>query len=152
MSAATLEDRRVGYDIALIGAGAKGGAIGTRLIEMGHRLHVFDRARDRVEAMVGLGTVAAGSAAEAAGAAEFVVLSLNTAQVVESAVFGTGGVAEGTRDGTLSIDMSSIDPTATRTLAERSTARGLAWVDSPLSGGPPKALIGELTLMAGGSP
>jgi 2-hydroxy-3-oxopropionate reductase len=70
---------------------------------------------------------------------------------VERAVFGPEGAAEGARAGTLVIDMSSIDPPATRDLAEKAVAAGLRWVDSPLSGGAPKALTGELTLMLGGN-
>jgi 2-hydroxy-3-oxopropionate reductase len=50
----------------------------------------------------------------------------------------------------LIIDMSSIDPDATKALAGEAAEKGLRWVDSPLSGGAPKALIGQLTLMAGG--
>ena len=46
--------------------------------------------------------------------------------------------------------MSSIEPDATRKLAATASEKGLSWVDSPLSGGAPKALIGELTLMLGG--
>jgi 2-hydroxy-3-oxopropionate reductase len=59
-------------------------------------------------------------------------------------------VAEGAAAGTLVIDMSSIDPGATRALAAEAAERGLAWVDSPLSGGIPKVATGELTLMQGG--
>ncbi len=65
-------------------------------------------------------------------------------------MFGEAGVAEGAKPGTIIIDMSSIDPVATRQLSQDATEKGLRWVDSPLSGGAPKALIGELTLMAGG--
>ncbi|TIU66605.1 MAG: NAD(P)-dependent oxidoreductase, partial [Mesorhizobium sp.] len=75
---------------------------------------------------------------------------LNSAAIVRRAVFGDAGVAAGARPGTLIIDMSSIDPDATRQLAADASDKGLRWVDSPLSGGAPKALIGELTLMAGG--
>ncbi|MDE3081348.1 MAG: NAD(P)-dependent oxidoreductase [Paracoccaceae bacterium] len=56
----------------------------------------------------------------------------------------------GSAEGTLIIDMSSIDPAATRDLADEAAARGLRWVDSPLSGGAPKAALGQLTLMQGG--
>ena len=136
--------------VALIGAGAMGGAIGTRLVETGNRLAVFDLDPEKVAALTAKGAVAAASAADAASQAEFVITSLNSAKIVEAAAFGPGGIAEGAAPGTLIIDMSSIDPDATRELAERAKAAGLAWVDSPLSGGAPKALIGELTLMAGG--
>jgi 2-hydroxy-3-oxopropionate reductase len=137
--------------VALIGAGAMGGAIGARLAQSGTTLRVYDRSPDKVAELVALGAVAATSAAEAAYGAEAVILSLNSPAIVRTAVFGAQGVADGAAPGTLIIDMSSIDPAATRQLAEDASARGLRWVDSPLSGGAPKAAIGQLTLMQGGS-
>ena len=138
-------------NVALIGAGAMGGAIGTRLLETGNRLCVFDLDKEKVDALVEKGAVAALSAADAAWQSDFVITSLNSARIVDIAVFGDNGVAAGAKDGTLVIDMSSIDPEATKVLAETASASGIRWVDSPLSGGAPKALIGELTLMAGGT-
>ncbi|MDG4903451.1 MAG: NAD(P)-dependent oxidoreductase [Mesorhizobium sp.] len=137
--------------VALIGAGAMGGAIGDRLLATGNRLFVFDLDTTKVETLVAKGASAAASAAAAAAAADFVILSLNSAAIVRRAVFGDGGVAAGAKPGTLIIDMSSIDPDATRQLAADAGERSLRWVDSPLSGGAPKALVGELTLMAGGA-
>ncbi|MEL6573644.1 MAG: NAD(P)-dependent oxidoreductase [Pseudomonadota bacterium] len=136
--------------IALIGAGAMGGAIGTRLLETGNALRVFDLDTKKVADLVAKGAIAASSAAEAAYGADFVIVSLNSSKIVEIAAFGENGVAEGATAGTVIIDMSSIEPDATESFAARAKERGLAWVDSPLSGGAPKALIGELTLMAGG--
>ncbi|RFB79834.1 NAD(P)-dependent oxidoreductase [Methylovirgula sp. 4M-Z18] len=136
--------------VALIGAGAMGGAIGERIVATGHRLTVFDLDQAKVDVLVAKGAQAAPSAADAAAQSDFVILSLNAAKIVRLAVFGEKGVAAGAARGTLIIDMSSIDPTSTRALAEEASAAGLRWVDSPLSGGAPKALTGELTLMAGG--
>jgi len=138
--------------IALIGCGAMGGAIGARLVATGTPLTVFDLDPVKVAALTDLGANAAASAADAAREAEAVILSLNAARIVRAAVFGPAGVAEGAAPGTLVIDMSSIDPEATKALAADAAARGLAWVDSPLSGGIPKAATGELTLMQGGAP
>jgi 2-hydroxy-3-oxopropionate reductase len=137
--------------IALIGAGAMGGAIGTRFLDAGNSLHVFDLDTEKVEALVNKGAVAASSAAQAASEADFVITSLNSSKIVGIAVFGENGIADGARPGTVIIDMSSIDPNATKEFAARAQERGLDWVDAPLSGGAPKALIGELTLMLGGS-
>lgn len=137
--------------VALIGAGAMGGAIGTRLAQSGTSLRVYDRDPEKVAALVAVGATAAVSAADAARSAEAVILSLNSAAIVSIAVFGAGGVAEGSDPGTLIIDMSSIDPAATRQLAEDAAGHGLRWVDSPLSGGAPKAAVGQLTLMQGGN-
>lgn len=141
----------MGEKIALIGAGAMGGAIGTRLLETGNALRVFDLDAEKVAELVKKGAVAAASAAEAATGADYVITSLNASRIVEIAAFGENGVADGAAPGTVIIDMSSIEPDATRRFAEMAAARGLAWVDSPLSGGAPKALIGELTLMLGGA-
>lgn len=138
--------------VALIGAGAMGGAIGARLVATGTALRVFDLDPVKVAALVDLGAVAAPSAAEAARGARAVILSLNAPRIVRAAVFGAGGVAEGASPGTLVIDMSSIDPEATKALAVEALENGLRWVDSPLSGGIPKAATGELTLMQGGEP
>ena len=139
------------FKIALIGAGAMGGAIGARLVETGNSVTVFDLDPEKVAALVGVGAHPADSGAAAAAASDYVITSLNSPRIVERAVFGAGGVAEGARSGTLIIDMSSIDPGATRDLAQKAAERGLRWVDSPLSGGAPKALIGGLTLMLGGT-
>lgn len=136
--------------IALIGAGAMGGAIGARLVATGTDLIVYDRDPEKMAALVARGASAASSAAYAASEAKAAILSLNSAAIVRAAVFGPQGVAEGARPGTLIIDMSSIDPETTKALSAECAVRGLRWVDSPLSGGIPKAAIGQLTLMQGG--
>ena len=140
----------MGLNIGLIGAGAMGNAIGTRLLEMGQTLTVYDRNRWKVDALVEKGARAADNPAGVGAASDYVITSLNSAQAVEAVVFSDGGVAEAARRGTLIIDMSSIDPPSTRMLSEMARSDGLRWVDSPLSGGAPKALTGQLTLMAGG--
>lgn len=137
--------------VALIGAGAMGGAIGTRFLETGNTLQVFDLDAEKVGALVAKGAVAAPSAAQAASEADFVITSLNSSKIVGIAAFGENGVAEGAKPETIIIDMSSIEPSATTAFAAKAEERGLAWVDAPLSGGAPKALIGELTLMLGGA-
>lgn len=137
--------------VGLIGAGAMGGAIGSRLIQTGNRLAVFDLDASRVDTLVRIGATAAASAAAVAATSDYVILSLNSAAIVRAAVFGKDGVASGAQPGTVVIDMSSIDPEATKALASDASAAGLRWVDSPLSGGAPKAATGELTLMLGGA-
>ncbi len=137
--------------VGLIGAGAMGGAIGARLLETGHQLTVFDLDAEKVAELVAIGAKAATSAAEVGSASNYVITSLNSSRIVEIAAFGEAGIADGAASGTVIIDMSSIAPDATRDMAQKASEKGLAWVDSPLSGGAPKALIGELTLMAGGT-
>lgn len=136
--------------VALIGCGVMGNAIGTRLLDAGHTLVVFDLDAEKAGKLVALGATGSISAAEAASRADAVILSLNNAAIVREAVFGATGVARGAARGAVIVDMSSIDPIATRTLHADAADLGLRWVDAPLSGGAPKALKGQLTVMAGG--
>lgn len=140
-------------NVAVIGAGIMGSAIAQRLIDVGYRLHVFDIDPARVGLLQEKGAAGHASAAGATAAASFVILSLNRADIVEQVVFGPDGVASAGASERLLIDMSSIDPGATRRMAERLKREcGMGWLDCPLSGGVPGALAGQLTVMAGGHP
>ncbi len=138
-------------NIAVIGAGIMGSAIATRLVATGNVVHVFDLDPAKVAALVDKGARPTASVAAATAASDFVILSLNHADIVRAVVFGDAGVASATSSEKLLIDMSSIDPVATAAMAARLVAEtGMHWVDCPLSGGVPGALAGRLTVMAGG--
>ena len=139
--------------VAVIGVGIMGSAIARRLLECGHDVSVFDPDTAKVAALEAHGAKVAGSAQAAAAASDFVITSLNAAATVERAIFGEAGIASAPADAQrLLIDMSSIDPPSTRRLAQALRERtGMGFVDAPLSGGAPKALLGQLTVMAGGS-
>ena len=139
--------------IAVIGAGIMGTAIATRLLQCGHAVHVFDIDASKVSTLVEKGAQSSASPAAATLASDFVILSLNHADIVRKAVFGVGGISETADSSKLLIDMSSIDPAATAEMAAQLRLQsGVAWVDCPLSGGVPGALSGKLTIMAGGEP
>lgn len=138
--------------VAVIGAGVMGSAIGSRLLDEGCRLSFFDPATDSGGELLDKGARRARSPADAAADASFVITSLNSARIVEAAVFAESGVSEVGSPDKLLVDMSSIDPGATREMAARLTAAcGMGWVDAPLSGGAPAAREGKLTLMIGGA-
>ena len=138
-------------NVAVIGAGIMGTAIATRLLETGNSVRVFDLDADKVARLVEKGATAAESPATATAESNFVILSLNHANIVRSVVFGEGGVVQAASAGKTLIDMSSIDPSETAKMAEKlASETGMKWVDCPLSGGAPRALTGELTIVAGG--
>lgn len=138
--------------IAVIGAGLMGSAIATRLLECGAKVTIFDLDDVKVAALVAKGAHAATGIAAATSATDFVILSLNHANIVRSVVFGNDGVSSAGNASKLLIDMSSIDPKDTADMARQlRNQTGMAWVDCPLSGGVPGALGGRLTIMAGGS-
>ena len=138
--------------VAVIGVGVMGSAIAGRLLDTEMAVALFDPSPEKLAALANRGARIAGSAAEAARDAAFVVTSLNSADVVERAVFGDAGVAEVASSASLLVDMSSIDAGRTAAMAARlSDMTGMGWVDAPLSGGAPAAASGALTLMIGGS-
>jgi len=138
--------------VGIVGVGVMGSAIATRLLERGHRLWLRDSHADKIAPLVAKGAVATATAAALAREVDYVITSLNIAEIVERVVFGPDGIAGGAASDALLIDMSSIDPRATAAMAARlEKETGMAWVDAPLSGGAPAALKGQLTLMLGGT-
>jgi 2-hydroxy-3-oxopropionate reductase len=138
--------------VGVVGLGVMGHAIATRLREELGQLAVSDLRRDAADDLVEDGAIFYDTAAAAAAHGDVVVLSLNTASIVEEVVFGSDGVLAGWGAGRpgLIIDMSSIAPERTRDFAGRVAEQGACWVDAPLSGGASGALAGRLSVMVGG--
>jgi 3-hydroxyisobutyrate dehydrogenase len=104
-----------------------------------------------VPPIVAAGAVAAPSPAAVAAASDVVLLCVLDTAAVEACVFGTEGIARGASRDSILVDLSTADPDATRTMAQRlARDAGMAWIDAPVSGGPPAARDGSLTVMAGG--
>jgi len=138
--------------IGFAGAGLLGGAIIKRLLDCGFTVTAWNRSADKLEAVVAAGAEPAATPAELARDADIVMTCVTDACAVEEIVFGTDGVASTGRVGQLLIDMSSIDPNATRAMAERLAEDcRMGWVDAPISGGAPAAATGSMTVMVGAS-
>ena len=137
--------------IGIVGVGVMGSAIAGRFLQTGHRVTLRDRDPDKTAPLAARGAAVAESAQALMEASDVVILSLNTAEIVEAVVFGADGLAAHARPDLLLIDMSSTDPKATAAMGARLRAEtGMGWVDAPLSGGAPAAQEGRLTLMMGG--
>jgi 3-hydroxyisobutyrate dehydrogenase-like beta-hydroxyacid dehydrogenase len=140
---------RIGY----VGVGLMGLPMTKRLLSLGYPVKAFDVVAERVEAARAAGAEAARSPGEVAAGVEFVLLNLPTTEAVEEAVFGERGVASVVRSPQLVIDFSTIKVDKCKALAARlREAAGAGWIDAPVSGGPPAAAAGALTVMAGGDP
>ena len=137
--------------IAFAGIGLMGLPLCRRLLAAGYPLTVWNRSPDKCAALVAAGARQAASPAELARAADLVLLCLADTAVVREVVFGAGGVVEGAQPGQLLVDLSSLEPAATREMAAELERRtGMGWVDAPVSGGTPGAEAGTLAIMAGG--
>jgi 3-hydroxyisobutyrate dehydrogenase-like beta-hydroxyacid dehydrogenase len=110
----------------------------------------FDTAPDRMRALLGMGGEAAASARAVALASEAVCTLLPTLPAVEAAVLGPDGVAAAGKPGQVLIQMSTISPALTARLAAESRARGLDFLDCPVSGTSGVVARGEGVLFVGG--
>ena len=120
------------------------------LIKAGHELVVFDLFAASVEEIVASGAARGASAADVAARSEIVVTMLPDGPEVEAAVLGAAGVLEGAQAGTIVVDMSSISPLAAQKVGAACEAKGVEFLDAPVSGGEPKAIDGSLAIMVGG--
>jgi 3-hydroxyisobutyrate dehydrogenase-like beta-hydroxyacid dehydrogenase len=135
-----------GQSLGFIGLGRMGGPMAGRLLDAGHRLTVFDISGQVVQPLVARGAVRADSAAEAASAAEIVLVSLPTPDVVHEVALGAEGVASGSR-AKIMIDLSTTGPGVASRVAAGLAARGIQAVDAPVSGGVKGACDGTLAVM-----
>ena len=131
--------------IGFVGVGRMGGPMSERLLEAGYSLTVFDTDSPNVEALVKKGAKKASSAAEVASAADIVLMSLPTPDIVRTVALGDKGVARGNRVRTL-IDLSTTGPGVSNIVAKELTQRNISWVDSPVSGGVKGAAAGTLNI------
>lgn len=137
--------------VGFVGVGSMGGPMAARIAQAGYPLTVLDASAARTrEVAQETGATAAETGAALARASDVVVTMLPTSHVVEEVLDGPDGVLADMRTGTVLIEMSSGVPTLTRILAERVRDHGGVLVDAPVSGGVPRALTGELTIMVGG--
>lgn len=136
--------------IGFIGLGNMGLPMAQNLIKAGHAVEGVDINPDAVEKLKAAGGAGVETAKTAAARADVVITMLPAGPDVNAAVLGDGGVAEGLDAGKVLIDMSSSQPWLTVELAKELEARGIAMIDSPVSGGTTGAEAGTLTLMVGG--
>jgi 3-hydroxyisobutyrate dehydrogenase-like beta-hydroxyacid dehydrogenase len=134
--------------IAILGTGKMGSAIADRLAESGFELTLWNRTRERAEAL-GIGTVA-DTAAAAVRDADVVISSLTGPEAVRSTYLGTdGAVSQGA--GKLFIEMSTAGPDLLPSLAADVAAAGGRLVDAPIIGAPPAMRAGQTAILVGGS-
>jgi 3-hydroxyisobutyrate dehydrogenase-like beta-hydroxyacid dehydrogenase len=133
-------------ELGFVGVGRMGGPMAVRLLDAGFPLTVYDTNADAVKALVDRGAKAAASAEAVASAADIVLMSLPTPPIVQAVCLGEGGILRGSRMKTL-IDLSTTGPSVAKVVAKAAGERGVAWVDSPVSGGVAGATKGTLAVM-----
>jgi len=120
------------------------------LLKAGHELVVYDIVAEKVDELVAAGAAGAGSSKDVAARSEVIITMLPDGPDVERAVLGEDGVLEGAAAGSVLIDMSSINPLVSQKIGRACEAKGIDFLDAPVSGGEPKAIDGTLAIMVGG--
>jgi 2-hydroxy-3-oxopropionate reductase len=136
--------------VGFVGLGIMGKPMAKNLMEAGYELVVHNRSPEKAEELAAEGATAAGSPREVAEGCDVVITMLPDSPQVEEVLAGESGVFEGVREGALIVDMSTISPVVTESLAASAKEKGASLLDAPVSGGDVGAIEGTLSIMVGG--
>ncbi len=139
--------------IGFIGLGIMGMPMARNLLKAGYPVVAYNRTSSKAEALAtesNGATKVAASPRAVAEAASIIITMVTDSPDVEELVTGTGGVIEGIQRDAVLIDMSTISPAVTRSIAARLGEKGAHMLDAPVSGGSWGAIEGTLSIMVGG--
>jgi 2-hydroxy-3-oxopropionate reductase len=136
--------------IGFIGLGIMGKPMARNLLKAGYSLVVYDIFPGPVAELTEAGAERGESCADVAARSVVIITMLPDGPDVETAILGAGGVLEGARPGSTVVDMSSISPLVSQKMASACAAKGVEFLDAPVSGGEPKAVDATLAIMCGG--
>ena len=136
--------------IGFLGLGDMGQAIVPRLIAAGHRVAGWNRTKEKAAPLLQIGMVWADTPREAARQSEVVFSIVTDSAAVRSLALGENGVITGLAKGAAYLDMSTIDPDASRAIAAEFAKAGLAMLDAPVSGTTLTVTRGQASLMVAG--
>ena len=132
--------------VAFLGLGIMGYGMAANLVKAGHEVATWNRTAGKTVE----GAHSADSPADAARDAEVVWICVSDTKAVESVLFGPRGVEASATQGMTVVDSSTISPSAERSFADRLAAKGVSYVDAPVTGSKIAAEAGSLIFMAGG--
>jgi 2-hydroxy-3-oxopropionate reductase len=136
--------------IGFIGLGIMGKPMSKNLLKARHKLVVFSTSPGPMEELVKAGAERGASPKDVGSRSDTIITMLPDGPEVEQVVLGADGVLEGARPGALVIDMSSISPMVAQKVGAACQAKGVDFLDAPVSGGEPRAIHGTLAIMVGG--
>ena len=138
--------------VGFVGLGIMGRPMLRNLLKAGHTVVAYGRTPSKLDSAVADGAQRGSSNADVGARSEIVITMLPDGPEVEEVVLGASGILTGAKLGCLIIDMSSISPLVSQKIAAACAAKGVDFMDAPVSGGEPKAVDGTLAIMAGGKP
>ena len=136
--------------VGFIGVGNMGNPMAANVLKAGFPMTVFDLDPKAMENLVKGGATAARSAREVVDRSEVVLTSLPASPHVEAAYLDAGGLVDSAKSGTILIDLSSVLPSTPRKIEPKAKAKGVGFLEAPVSGGVTGAAAGTLAIMVGG--
>src|SRR6266536_3172219 len=136
--------------VGFIGVGNMGNPMAANVLKAGFPMTVFDKSPKAMENLVKAGATAAGSAREVVERSEIILTSLPASPDVEAAYLEAGGLIASAKAGTILIDLSSVLPSTPRKIEPVAKAKGVGFLEAPVSGGVTGAAAGTLAIMVGG--
>ncbi len=137
--------------MGFVGLGIMGRPMLRNLLKAGHMVVAYGRTPAKLDAVVADGAQRGASNADVGARADIVITMLPDGPEVEEVVLGANGILSGAKAGSLIVDMSSINPLVSQKIAAACAAKGVDFIDAPVSGGEPKAIEGTLAIMVGAS-
>jgi len=136
--------------IGVVGLGAMGGRIAGRLLAQGNIVQGTNRTRAKANVLIAQGLVWCDNPRTTAQGSDVVISMVTNGDALDAVTQGPDGILAGLAPGSVYIDMSTVSPQTSRTLAERAALRGAAMLSAPVSGSVPAAAEGSLAIIAGG--
>jgi len=136
--------------VAFIGLGAMGSRMAMNLHAAGHKLRVYNRDRTKAKPFADKGIEVCDSPATAAKGAEFVCSIVSDNVATREVMLGTAGVVGAAATGTVILDSSTNTPAMAKEVARAAAAKGLVYLDAPVSGSLAQAQGKELVFLVGG--
>lgn len=136
----------------VIGLGSMGMGMAQSMVKRGIKVAGFDINSAAIAKLIEAGGDGATSVADVARNADVLLVVVVNAAQTDTVLFGEKGAAAAMKKGSVIISSSTMAPDDARRLAAKAEALGLLYLDAPISGGATKAAIGQLTVMASGSP
>ncbi|HKI98114.1 MAG TPA: NAD(P)-dependent oxidoreductase [bacterium] len=136
--------------VGFVGVGMMGGPMCRNVLKGGHEVVVFDINPDAIARVSGAKTTVADSPKAVAGQVDIIFTSLPMPADVEQVVLGENGIAAGARSGATVVDLSTNAPAVVKRISEALAAKGIAFLDAPVSGGVDGAEAATLAIMCGG--
>jgi len=137
-------------NLAFIGLGRMGAGMARNLLRAGHSVVVFNRSREKAEALAGAGARVASSPADASREAEVVMTMVADDLALEQVVFGSEGIASAMQSGGIHLSHSTISTALARKLTAEHAQRKQGYLSVPVFGRPETAEAGKLLVVAAG--